>query len=115
MTGITEKAMEEFKKVLAAEGNGGLGIKIKAQMSQSGCCSCGPSMSYEMGLVEEGEPGDLMTEMDGVRFYLDGASEDLMKDCEIDFMDEMGFMVKDKNAQSCGCGDDHDHGGSCHS
>jgi len=114
MIAVTGKALGEFKKVLEVEENKGLGIKIKASMAQS-CCSCGPSMQYEMGLVDKGEEGDVMTELGGVKFYLDEASDDMMKDSEIDFMEDTGFMVKDNNAApSCGCGDDHGgHGGSC--
>ncbi len=114
MIGVTGKAINEFKKVLDTEENKGLGIKIKARMAES-CCSCGPSMQYDMGLVPEGEEGDVLTELSGVKFYLDETSEDLMKDSEIDFMEETGFMVKDNSApaSSCGCGDSHGGGGSC--
>jgi len=114
MFGVTDKALDEFKKVLGIEENKGLAIKIKASMSQSSCCSCGPSQSYEMGLVEDGDKGDSLMEFDGVRFFMDQDSMGLMDGFEVDFMEDQGFIVKDTNpSASCGCGDGGDHGGSC--
>ena len=118
---VSEKAINEFKKVLDVEENKGLSIKIKAGISQSSCCSCGPSQSYDMGLVEKGEEGDRLLEIGGVKFYMDEESIGLMDGSEVDFAEEHGFIVKDTNASSCGCGDSgcgdsggHEHGGgSC--
>jgi len=113
MIAVSEKALGEFKKVLGTEEHKGLGIKIKAFMSESSCCSCGPSQAYEMGLVEKGDDGDRKEEIGGVTFYLDEGSVELMKGCEVDFMEDHGFIVKDNNeAPSCGCGEG-DYGGSC--
>ncbi len=116
MIDVSEKALSEFKKIMDEEANRGLGIKIKAHVSQS-CCSCGPSQSYEMGLVEEGDEGDRSMDISGVTFYMDEASIELMSGAEVDFMDGQGFIVKDKSAPSCGCGGGdyghHGHGGSC--
>lgn len=111
MVGVSDKALSEFKKVLAVEGNKGLGIKIKAHVSES-CCSCGPSQSYEMDLVEKGEAGDLEVGREGVNIYVDNQSAELMNGMEVDFIDDHGFIVKDNNPSSCGCGDGG-HGGSC--
>ena len=116
MIEVSEKALGEFKRVLSGEDRKDLGIKIKAFMSESSCCSCGPSQSYEMDLVEKGEAGDLSVDKGGINFYMDPASAGLMEGFEIDFIDDHGFIVKDNNeAPSCGCGGgDHDHGGgSC--
>ena len=41
MIEVSEKALGEFKRVLSGEDRKGLGIKIKAFMSESSCCSCG--------------------------------------------------------------------------
>ena len=116
MVEVSEKALSEFKRVLDAQDKKGLGIKIKASMAQSSCCSCGPSQTYEMDLVEKGEDGDKVLQKDGVSFYMDEGSAEMMTGFEIDFLDEHGFIVKDTNAPSCGCGGgdhDHGHGGSC--
>jgi len=116
MIDVSEKAIGEFKRIMDDEQNKGLGIKIKAHVSQS-CCSCGPSQSYEMGLVEEGDEGDRKLDVSGLTFYLDESSIELMSGSEVDFMDGQGFIVRDKSAPSCGCGSpdygSHGHGGSC--
>ena len=115
MVGVSDKALSEFKKVLSVEENKGLGIKIRASVSQSSCCSCGPSQSYEMDLVANGEAGDIEMGREGVNIYVDSQSAELMNGMEVDFIDDHGFIVKDNNPSSCGCGggDDHGHGGSC--
>ena len=119
MIEVSERALEEFKKVIESQDKKGLGIKIKASMSQS-CCSCGPSQTYEMDLVEKGDAGDEMLDKNGVRIFMDKASSELMTGFEVDFMDDAGFIVKDNAAPSCGCGGhgggghEHGHGGgSC--
>ncbi|MBI5191769.1 MAG: hypothetical protein HZA22_14005 [Nitrospirae bacterium] len=122
MLEVTGSAVAEFKKVLEDEQNKGLSIKIKARMGQSSCCSCGPTPEYEMGLVEKGDAGDVMQDFDGVKFYLDPESSEFLGTSEIDFSEEMGFIVKDMSESSggCGCGGgdygEHGHGhggGSC--
>lgn len=121
MLDVTGVAVAEFKKVLEAEENKGLSIKIKASMGQSSCCSCGPAPQYEMGLVEAGDTGDVMVDFDGVKFYMDPESSEFLGTSEIDFSEEMGFIVKDnsESAGGCGCGGGdygdhgHGHGGSC--
>jgi iron-sulfur cluster assembly accessory protein len=111
---VSEKALGEFKKVLEKDERKGMGIRIKAHVTQSSCCSCGPSQSYEMDLVDGGEAGDLSIERQGMKFYADKDSAALMKGFEVDFTEDYGFIVKDANApSSCGCGDHGDHGGSC--
>lgn len=116
MIDITETAVNEFRQILAMDEHKGLGIKIKAHMAQSSsCCSCGPSQSYDMGLVEEGEAGDKTIEFDGVKIYMDDSSIEMMSASQVDFIPDQGFVVKDKNAPSCGCGggDYSSHGGGC--
>ena len=115
MLDVSEKALAEFKKVLEVEEHKGLGIKIKARLSAGSCCSCGPSQSYEMDLVESGEPGDDLTEKEGVKFYSDPETSSLMKGFMVDFMDDHGFIVRDLNAPapSCGCGSGDYGSGSC--
>src|SRR5512143_898723 len=98
MLEVSEKALAEFKKVLAVEENKGLGIKIKAHVSAGSCCSCGPSQSYEMDLVESGEKGDDLLEKEGVKFYSDPDTTSLMNGFVVDFLEEHGFIVRDLNA-----------------
>lgn len=109
---VSEKALGEFKKVLAKDEHKGMGIKITAHVSQSSC-SCGPSQSYEMDLVDKGGKDDLSIERQGMKFYADKDSAMLMTGFEVDFHEDHGFIVKDTNAPSCGCGGGDGHGGSC--
>ncbi len=111
MLEVSERAVSEFKKVLEAQEEKGLGVKIKAFMAQSSCCSCGPSQNYEMDLVEKGEKDDLSFEMHGVNFYLDPETDAMMDGLLVDFMEDHGFIIKETGASSCGCGSGH--GGSC--
>jgi len=121
MVELSDSAISEFKKVLEVEENKGLSIKIRASMSESSCCSCGPSQSYDMGLVEKGDEGDKLMEFGGVNIYMDEGSLELMSTSLVDFAEEYGFIVKDLNAPSCGCGDEScgdegghgGHGSSC--
>ncbi len=110
MLEVSERAVSEFKKVLEAQEEKGLGVKIRAFMAQSSCCSCGPSQNYEMDLVEKGEKGDLSFEMQGVSFYLDPQTDAMMDGLQVDFAEDHGFIIKETGASSCGCGS---HGGSC--
>jgi len=118
MVEVSDKAVVEFKRVLDTEQNKGLGIKVKAFMTESSCCSCGPSQGYEMDLVDKGADGDQLLDRDGVKFWFDPGTVALMEGFTIDFMDEQGFIVKDNNAApSCGCGggdyQSGGHGGGC--
>ena len=110
MLEVSARAVNEFKKVLESQEEKGLGVKIRAFMAQSSCCSCGPSQNYEMDLVEKGEKGDLSFEMQGVNFYLDPETDAMMDGLEVDFSEDHGFIIKETGASSCGCGGGH---GSC--
>jgi iron-sulfur cluster assembly accessory protein len=110
MLDVSEKALSEFKKVLEAQEEKDLGVKIKAFVAESSCCSCGPSQNYEMDLVKKGEKGDAKIEMEGVSFYMDKDTTELMEGLQVDFMEDHGFIIKETGQSSCGCGSG---GGSC--
>ncbi|MHB8174203.1 MAG: HesB/IscA family protein [Nitrospirota bacterium] len=112
MLEVSEKAISEFKKVLEAQEEKGLGVKIRAFVAQSSCCSCGPSRNYEMDLVEKGEKDDLKLDMHGVNFYLDPETDAIMDGLLVDFMEDHGFIIKETGASSCDCGSGG-HSGSC--
>ncbi|MGC2423003.1 MAG: iron-sulfur cluster biosynthesis family protein [Nitrospirota bacterium] len=113
MLEVSEKAINEFKKVLESQDEKGLGVKIKAFVAESSCCSCGPSQNYEMDLVKKGEKDDAKVEMQGVSFYMDKETTALMEGLQVDFMEDHGFIIKETGeASSCGCGSGG-HGGSC--
>jgi iron-sulfur cluster assembly accessory protein len=110
MLDVSEKAINEFKKVLESQEEKDLGVKIKAFVAESSCCSCGPSQNYEMDLVKKGEKGDAKIEMEGVSFYMDKDTTELMEGLQVDFMEDHGFIIKETGQSSCGCGSG---GGSC--
>jgi len=70
-----------------------------------GGCS---GFTYHFDLAETIEPGDVVTETDGVKLVVDPVSIDLVRGSIVDFVDSLGgssFKVENPNAASgCGCG-----------
>lgn len=64
-------------------------------------------MQYVMALGESQE-GDVTQAQDGVSLYVDNASVDYLRGCQIDYVDSLadsGFKLSNPNAaRSCGCG-----------
>ncbi len=72
-------------------------------------------MSYGMGFEDHAEDGDVITDLEGIRLYVDEVSARYVKGAEIDFVDSLmggGFTVHNPNAvSSCSCGSSFDTGG----
>ncbi|MDZ7588972.1 MAG: iron-sulfur cluster insertion protein ErpA [Parasphingorhabdus sp.] len=72
---------------------------------EGGGCS---GFQYRFGLADAIESDDSVAEQDGVRLVVDAISLDLVRGCEVDFVESLGgsaFQVKNPNAASgCGCG-----------
>ena len=72
---------------------------------EGGGCS---GFQYKFGMADAPEPGDTIAEIDGVRLIVDDISLDLVRGCQVDFVDNLGgahFKVENPNAASgCGCG-----------
>ncbi|WP_456473917.1 HesB/IscA family protein [Candidatus Pyrohabitans sp.] len=102
MVKITERAVEELKKILKEEGKEDYGIKL--YIAGAGCS--GPS--YGMGLAKEAEEGEKEIESNGIRLFLSEAVEAHLEDAEIDYIETpygAGFAVHNPNAESaCGSG-----------
>jgi iron-sulfur cluster insertion protein len=72
---------------------------------EGGGCS---GFQYRFALAETVEPGDLVSETDGVRLVIDPDSQPFVAGAEVDFVETLGgaaFQVRNPNAAAgCGCG-----------
>ena len=95
--------------LLQKQGAAELGLRV---FVQPGGCS---GMSYGMGFEDHAEEGDTITEVGGVRLFVDSVSARYIRGAEIDFVDSLmggGFTVHNPNAvSSCSCGHSFDTGG----
>jgi iron-sulfur cluster assembly protein len=106
---ITDAALTQLRDLLQKQGIAELGLRV---FVQPGGCS---GMSYGMGFEDHAEDGDAITEVSGVRLFVDSVSAQYIKGAEIDFVDSLmggGFTVHNPNAvSSCSCGHSFDTGG----
>ena len=106
---ITDAALTQLRDLLQKQGTAELGLRV---FVQPGGCS---GMSYGMGFEDHAEEGDAITEVSGVRLFVDAVSARYIKGAEIDFVDSLmggGFTVHNPNAvSSCSCGHSFDTGG----
>jgi iron-sulfur cluster insertion protein len=72
---------------------------------EGGGCS---GFQYKFGLADAPEAGDTIAETDAATLLVDDVSLDLVRGCQVDFVDNLGgahFKVENPNAASgCGCG-----------
>ncbi len=105
---LTEKAVSELRKIIAAEGNEALGLRVF--VSPGGCSG----LSYGMSLEEQSDEGDFVVEQDGLRIFVDEFSANYIKGSQIDYVSGLmgaGFTVHNPNAKrSCACGQSFDTG-----
>ncbi|MCS7234109.1 MAG: iron-sulfur cluster assembly accessory protein [Synergistetes bacterium] len=93
MLSITDKAMEEFKKILSKYSEKAYGVRIF--LLGSSCSCCGPS--YHLTLTEKGEEGDKLIEKEGIKIFLDPIAYNLLSDSIIDYKD--GFVIEKASPQ----------------
>ena len=105
---ITDSALTQLRDLLQKQGRAEMGLRV---FVQPGGCS---GMSYGMGFEDQPEEGDAVTEVGGVRLFVDSVSAQYIKGAEIDFVDSLmggGFTVHNPNAvSSCSCGSSFDTG-----
>jgi iron-sulfur cluster assembly protein len=105
---ITDAALSQLRDLLQKQGQATMGLRV---FVQPGGCS---GMSYGMGFEDQAEDGDAITEVGGVRLFVDSVSARYIKGAEIDFVDSLmggGFTVHNPNAvSSCACGSSFDTG-----
>ncbi len=106
---ITDSALTQLRDLLVKQGRPEMGLRV---FVQPGGCS---GMSYGMGFEDRPEEGDAVSEVGGVRLFVDSVSAQYIKGAEIDFVDSLmrgGFTVHNPNAvSSCSCGSSFDTGG----
>jgi iron-sulfur cluster assembly accessory protein len=99
---LTEAAVTQVKKVIEAQGFQGYYFSIR--VVPAGCNGLG----YDLNMVREAKPGDLIWEQDGVKIATDALSNKYLSGTEIDFVSSVtgaGFKFNNPNAKSsCGCG-----------
>ncbi len=109
MLTITDAALTQLRDLLVKQGRPEMGLRV---FVQPGGCS---GMSYGMGFEDQAEEGDAISEVGGVRLFVDSVSARYIKGAEIDFDDSLmggGFTVHNPNAvSSCSCGSSFDTGG----
>lgn len=101
LVNVTSAAAAEIKKLLPEEqGKSGLRLAVKG-----GGCS---GMSYGLAF-DNAEDKDNITEIDGVKVFVDPKSAIYLKGVTLDFeggLQGKGFILKNPNAKSsCGCGE----------
>jgi iron-sulfur cluster assembly protein len=106
---ITDAALTQLRDLLQKQGSSTeMGLRV---FVQPGGCS---GMSYGMGFEDQAEEGDAISEVGGVRLFVDSVSARYIKGAEIDFVDSLmggGFTVHNPNAvSSCSCGSSFDTG-----
>ncbi len=106
---MTDAALNQLRELLQKQGQASVGLRV---FVQPGGCS---GMSYGMGFEDHAEDGDVITDLEGIRLYVDEVSARYVKGAEIDFVDSLmggGFTVHNPNAvSSCSCGSSFDTGG----
>ena len=106
MIEISEGAARKIRTLMAKQGinEGGLRVGVKG-----GGCS---GMSYELGWDDAAGDDDNITEVHGVKVFVDNKSAPYLQGSEIDYVDNnmlgAGFAINNPNVKSsCGCGSSH--------
>ena len=101
VVGLTPRAAEECKTLLALPENAGKNFRVYVE--QGGCSG----MQYGM-VFDERRDGDLASEQHGVEVLVDPISAQYLRGTVVDFSDALtagGFKITNPNAkESCGCG-----------
>jgi iron-sulfur cluster assembly accessory protein len=99
---VTSKAVHAVKLAIEEEDLTGHGLRVAVV---GGGCS---GYSYALDFAEEGDEDDLALDFEGLTVYLDPHSAQLLKGCEIDYVEtfqKKGFVFNNPNAtKTCGCG-----------
>lgn len=89
MIDVSDKAVEEFKKILKEVGKENLSIKFIS--SGSSCCSS----SIKILFVDKGEDEDILIEKGGLKFYFEKEVIVNLGESLIDY--DEGFVIQTKN------------------
>jgi iron-sulfur cluster assembly protein len=99
---MTPAALAQVKDVITQQGLEGHYLTIR--VVPSGCSGLG----YDLNILKESRPGDLIWEQDGVMLATDAMSSQYLVGTEMDYVASTtasGFKFNNPNAKSsCGCG-----------
>jgi iron-sulfur cluster assembly protein len=99
---LTEAAVAQVKKVIQDQGFQDYLFSIR--VVPAGCSGLG----YDLNMVREAKPHDILWEQDGIKLTTDALSSQYLSGTEIDFVSSItgaGFKFNNPNAKSsCGCG-----------
>lgn len=102
MIHLTESAVNAVRTAIAGSTEPVEGLRV---MVEAGGCA---GFKYMMGLVSTAEPGDIVTEQDGVKVFIDEKSKPVIEGTTIDFvvaLEGSGFTFDNPQASSqCSCG-----------
>ncbi|HEY9056108.1 MAG TPA: Fe-S cluster assembly scaffold SufA [Aurantimonas sp.] len=100
---MTDTAAERVKALLAAQGEGALGLRVG--IKKGGCAG----MEYTVGLATEAKPGEDSIEKDGARVFIAPEAVLFLLGTEMDYEETVlrsGFTFRNPNQTSaCGCGE----------
>ena len=99
---LTAKAIAQVKEVMKSQSFEGYFLTVR--VVPAGCSGLG----YDLNLMKETKPGDLIWEQDGVKLCTDPISTKYLNGTEVDYQKSdmgAGFKFTNPNAKSsCGCG-----------
>ena len=91
-------------RVAAIAGKQNTPAILRLSVDGGGCSG----FQYKFGFADAPEGDDTIAETDGVRLVVDSISLDLVRGCQVDYVESLGgaaFRVDNPNAASgCGCG-----------
>ncbi|MFV1994231.1 MAG: HesB/IscA family protein [Verrucomicrobiales bacterium] len=101
MITLTENAVKQLREMLGSEPGEARGLRLLIE--RGGCAGWQYAMKIDQPAVD-----DVVIETGGVRVYVASDSLDLLRDAEVDYVDDLsdtGFKIHNPNAaRSCGCG-----------
>src|ERR671932_431630 len=101
---LTDKAAEEVRKFMEAEQVPAETAGLRVSVLPGGCSG----FKYSLNIEERALEDDLVSEINGVRVFVDGFSAQYLSGVTIDYVSSMqgsGFTFNNPNATGgCGCG-----------
>lgn len=99
---LTSKAVDQLNLVIKEQGFEGFYVAVR--VVPAGCSGLG----YDLNLVKESKPGDILWEQSGLKLCTDPISQKYLTGTEMDYVTgdtASGFKFQNPNAKSsCGCG-----------
>jgi len=106
MITVTEKATKEIKRLLSEDSSATQsGAALRVQVIGGGCSGMSYKLDFDKNPPSE---GDDVSEIEGVKIYVDAKSHLYLNGMTLDFSDGLngtGFVFNNPNAKrTCGCG-----------